>query len=93
MATPSQIPGPGASDAEVADFLALVDRLAASVRRAQLADMVEAPGRRPPPERIGPSETYRELEYLLGYRRPSAYRASPSGPADFDPPRAAGPVA
>lgn len=41
--------------------------------------------RRPAPEHIGPSGTYRELEALLGYLHPTGYRSKPSTPADWQP--------
>jgi hypothetical protein len=92
MAVPPTIPPADAPDAEVADYFALIARLIAEVKRGRFEGMTPCAGQRPPPERIGPSDTYKELEYLLGYKRPQAYRARPSTPADFDPPRAAGPV-
>jgi hypothetical protein len=93
MSNPSRLPGPSATAAERADFAAAVEQLIAAVHAGQLAAVSPPVRCRPPLERIGPSPVYQELEYWLGYRTPSGYRAVPSTPADFDPPRAAGPVA
>ena len=85
MANPSQIPRSDAPDAEVADFFAKVAGLLRAVQAEQLAAVAPVVGRRPPREHIGPSPMYRQLEHLLGYRKPTGYRAAPSGPGDFDP--------
>lgn len=82
MANPSQIPSATAPDSEVADFFAKVAGLLSAVRAEQLTAVTPVVGRRPPPEHIGPSATYRELEWWLGYRNPTGYRATPSGPDD-----------
>lgn len=93
MANPSLIPTPDAPDSEVAAFFRLVIQLRQAVLAGQVAAVAPPVRRRPPREHVGPSPVYQELEQLLGYQQPTGYRASPSRPIDFDPPRAAGPVA
>ena len=85
MANPSQIPSTGAPDAEVAAFFEKLVRLRKAIVAGQLAAVAPIGQRRPAPEHIGPSATYRELERLLGYRQPTGYRRHPSEPGDFNP--------